>query len=214
MAYVYKITNDINEKVYIGLTFSTIQERWRTHLHDKNATCAKNRPLYRAMNKYGVEHFHIEEIEKCDASIVNERETYWINFYDSYHTGYNATFGGEGRVEYNDEELYQLYLSGMTLRDIAKEKKCDVGTVSRYIRSKGIDTNKEHEQRHRELYGKKCRGIKDENILEFNTMMDAARYVSEQKLSVDTISGIQTHIGQVCNGKRKTAYGYRWEFIK
>ena len=58
------------------------------------------------MNKYGIEHFHIEEIEECDDNIVNEREVYWIKFYNSYHNGYNATYGGEGRREYDGEEFY------------------------------------------------------------------------------------------------------------
>jgi len=44
-------------------------------------------------------------------------------------------------------------------------------------------------------------------------MMEAARFIKDNSLSVDTISGIQTHIGQVCNGKRKTAYGYKWQYI-
>lgn len=165
------------------------------------------------MNKYGAQHFQIEEIEQCDDSVVNKREAYWIKYYNSYHNGYNATLGGEGRIEYNGDEFYQLYMSGMRVKEIAKEKHCDHGTVSRYLQAKGVDTNKDLEQRNRTLFGKKCRGIKDNIIIEFDTMMDAARYIVDQKLSVDTIAGIQTHIGQVCNGKRKTAYGYKWEFI-
>ena len=106
-----------------------------------------------------------------------------------------------------------MYLSGMSLANIAIQKNCDAGTVGRYIRAKGVDTIKNLEKRSRELYGKKCRGIKDDIIVEFETMMDAARYIMEQKLSVDTVAGIQTHIGHVCSGKRKTAYGYRWEWI-
>jgi len=104
-------------------------------------------------------------------------------------------------------------MSGMRLKEIAKEKHCDHETVSRHLQAKGVNTNKDLEQRNRALFGKKCRGIKDNIIVEFDTMMDAARYIADQKLSVDTITGIQTHIGQVCNGKRKTAYGYKWEFI-
>ena len=165
------------------------------------------------MNKYGIEHFHIEQLEECDDSIVNEREVYWIKFYNSYHNGYNATYGGEGRPEYDGNELYKLYSSGMRLKEIAELKHCDIGTVSRHLQARGIDTNKDLEKRNRELYGKKCRGIKDNTIIEFDTMMDAARYVVNNKLSVDNLGGIQSHIGQVCNGKRKTAYGFRWQFI-
>jgi len=63
------------------------------------------------------------------------------------------------------------------------------------------------------LYGKKCCGIKDGRSIEFLTMMDAARFIKDNNLSCDTIAGIQTHIGHVCNGKRKTAYGYKWQYI-
>ncbi len=165
------------------------------------------------MNKYGVEHFHIQEIEECSNSIVNEREIYWIKQYDSYYNGYNATIGGEGRAEYDGEEIYQMYLAGMTVTEIAKTKNCDFGTARKYIRAKGIDIFKNNEKRARDLYGKKCQGVKNDVIIEFNTMMDAARFIKEQNLSIDSISGIQTHIGQVCNGKRRTAYGFKWKFI-
>lgn len=165
------------------------------------------------MNKYGIEHFHIEEIEECDDNIVNEREVYWIKFYNSYHNGYNATYGGEGRREYDGEEFYQLYQQGLTCVEIAQIKNCDPGIVGKYLRSKGINTFTLQAQRAKQLYGKKCRGIKNENIIEFSSMMDAARYIVEHKLSTDKVEGVQTHISQVCNGKRKTAYGYKWELI-
>ena len=139
MAYVYKITNDINNKVYVGLTFSAIENRWKTHLHDKNAWSCRNRPLYRAMNKYGVEHFHIEEIEECDNSIVNEREQYWIEYYNSYHNGYNATLGGEGTVKYNHEEICKLFQEGYTIQDICNIFGCDKNIPHNALIAKGID---------------------------------------------------------------------------
>ena len=61
------------------------------------------------MNKYGIEHFVIETIEECPDSIVNEREQYWIKFYNSYYDGYNATLGGEGTVKYDRDYIYELY---------------------------------------------------------------------------------------------------------
>ena len=65
MAYIYKISNDINNKVYIGKTNQTIKERWHQHCSDsKDRVLYEKRPLYSAMNKYGIEHFKIEEIER------------------------------------------------------------------------------------------------------------------------------------------------------
>ena len=65
MGFIYKITNDVNGKVYIGKTLNTVVSRWKEHCHDKDRRNMENRPLYRAMNKYGLEHFSIETIEEC-----------------------------------------------------------------------------------------------------------------------------------------------------
>ena len=60
MSYIYKITNDINNKVYVGKTNLTIEKRFREHCTDSKKFTIEKRPLYNAMNKYGIEHFHIE----------------------------------------------------------------------------------------------------------------------------------------------------------
>lgn len=61
MGYIYKITNNINQKIYIGKTSQSIDKRFRSHIN--NARNHINRYLYDAMNKYGYENFTIEEIE-------------------------------------------------------------------------------------------------------------------------------------------------------
>lgn len=76
MAYIYKITNKINGKVYIGKTLNSIQKRWREHLIDSKKRRCEKRPLYSAINKYGEENFEIEQIEECSHDILNERECY------------------------------------------------------------------------------------------------------------------------------------------
>ena len=166
------------------------------------------------MNKYGIEHFTIENIEECSDSIVNEREQYWIKFYNSYYDGYNATLGGEGSVKYDRDYIYELYKQGKTLKEICELLNCDKEIPHNVLVAKGINPLKENNQKNKELYGKKCQAIlKDGSIISFQTLSDGARFVINSGLSVDTIAGVQTHIGQVCNGKRKTAYGIRWEFI-
>ena len=94
---IYKITNLINNKIYIGKTINTLNHRWWQHLnHAKNK---KNSYLYKSMNKYGYTNFKIEEIEKCNSEKeLNKRERYWIKFYNSINKnlGYNSTFGGDG----------------------------------------------------------------------------------------------------------------------
>ena len=96
MGYIYKITNKINGKVYIGQTKKTIEERFQEHL--KKAKIHTNRYLYDAMNKYGYENFIISQIEKCPDNNLDEREIFWIAFYQSNNKlyGYNMTAGGGG----------------------------------------------------------------------------------------------------------------------
>ena len=93
MGYIYRIYNDINEKSYIGLTTNTVETRWKKHL--TNSAFVKYH-LYDAMRLYGIEHFFIEMIENVEDKYLAEREQYWIQYYDSFHNGYNETQGGEG----------------------------------------------------------------------------------------------------------------------
>lgn len=93
MGFIYKVTNDINEKIYVGQTAFSIEERWSEHLKDRLQQKSKNRPLYNAMNKYGIEHFKIEQIEECPLEQLSEREIHWIEYYNSYENGYNENRG-------------------------------------------------------------------------------------------------------------------------
>lgn len=117
MGKIYKITNDVNEKIYIGKTVTSLEERWAKHL---SAAKNGNTHLYRAMRKYGVEHFNISIIEdNISDEYLNEREIYWISYYDSMHTGYNSTIGGDGRKWIEREEVAFLYQEGLSITEIA-----------------------------------------------------------------------------------------------
>ena len=90
---IYKITNLINNKVYIGQSID-IEQRWYNHLHRHQRS--KDLPLYRAFKKYGITNFAFNIIEECNVQNLDEREKYWIQYYDSYNNGYNMTTGGQG----------------------------------------------------------------------------------------------------------------------
>lgn len=128
MAYIYKIVNDINDKVYIGKTENSIEKRFKEHCKDAFRNRNEKRPLYSAMRKYGIEKFHIELIEKTN--IPEEREIFWINFYNSYLNGYNATKGGDGKILYNHDLILERLKTSPFPCEVAKEFGCCVDIVS------------------------------------------------------------------------------------
>lgn len=92
---IYLISNDINNKLYIGQTMQTLNKRFNGHCCYSKSDRSSNMYIKRAIHKYGKGKFHIKLIEECPINLLNEREKYWINHYDSYNTGYNLTLGGQ-----------------------------------------------------------------------------------------------------------------------
>lgn len=136
MGYIYLIENDINNKKYVGLTTQTIDKRWKQHL---NASKYKNYKLYYAMRKYGIEHFHIKEIDKTeDFEELKELEKYWIKYYDTYDNGYNQTFGGEGAIKIDREKIKELYSEGKTLTEVSKETFHSRNSISIALRGMNV----------------------------------------------------------------------------
>ena len=87
---IYKWTNKINGKSYIGQTIDE-EGRKKDHIRGKYKCY-----FHDAIKKYGIENFDYEVIERIEESLLSEREIYWINYYDTFNNGYNLTLGGEG----------------------------------------------------------------------------------------------------------------------
>lgn len=98
MQGIYKITNKINNKVYIGKS-TNIEDRWKNgHISKLNKNKHDNDHLQFSWNKYGQHNFEFSIIEECTEELLNKREIYWIDYYKSYNPeyGYNMTYGGDG----------------------------------------------------------------------------------------------------------------------
>lgn len=95
MMFIYKISNIVNGKIYVGKSVDPVK-RWQRHLYLAKKGMRKH--LYEAIRKYGEANFQMSVLECCNDADANSRERYWIDHYQSYDRaqGYNKTKGGEG----------------------------------------------------------------------------------------------------------------------
>ena len=206
MPYIYKITNVLNGKMYIGKTSSTIEARWKEHREDATCKSKKHRPLYSAIQKYGADNFIIEQLEEIpNDEIACEREIFWIEYYGSFKNGYNATKGGDGRQYADYDLILALFNEGKTGKEICQITGYADKTVTTALKQKGIS---DAERKARGNTQSKAVLMLDKNTLEilksFSSLNEAGRFLDKP--------GGRKHIGEVCQGKRQTAYGYKWKF--
>jgi group I intron endonuclease len=86
---IYLITNKISGHKYIGQTTQPLNKQWQQHIHESNRMSPKL--IHRAFRKYGVDKFNIKVIDECDARLLDEKQQYWIEQYNTYASdqGYN-----------------------------------------------------------------------------------------------------------------------------
>lgn len=101
--YIYKIVNDVNDKIYVGETARTLDVRFNEHCFDKRSTSK----IHKAIKEIGWQHFKIIEIEKVSLDKLYEREAYWVQKYNSFYEGYNGTIDGQGVKSFEDTRHYQ-----------------------------------------------------------------------------------------------------------
>ena len=131
--FIYKITNTINGKFYIGQTIQNVKERFYQHCATKCSKAVSNMAIHRAIKKYGKSNFTVEVIEEIDSANLNDRERYWIKYYNSYNNGYNSTKGGQdGCKPFKDldvESIIKEYNTGKSLRTLGTIFKVDKQTI-------------------------------------------------------------------------------------
>lgn len=104
---IYKITKKSNGKSYIGQS-NDIFRRFQEHKRNKII------PIDKAIHKYGIDSFTFEILEECSIEELDEREKYWIHYYNTYlGFGYNCNEGGgnfqgsnNGRAKLSEEDIF------------------------------------------------------------------------------------------------------------
>lgn len=135
--FIYKITNKVNGKSYIGQTRYSVEFRWRQHIHKKD-----NVYFHNALKKYGIENFTIETLEECDYKDLDSREIFYIAKYDTFNSGYNLTIGGSGNrvllLDNKYDEIKELYLSGFSSNKIATLYNVDKASIIKILKQLNV----------------------------------------------------------------------------
>lgn len=135
---IYKITNKINGKIYVGQTMKSLEERFQKHCWGTTEKDSYhfNMAIKKAIKKYGKQNFTIELIEEVKQDELDEREVYWISYYDSYNQGYNCTLGGQNgatrptSLNWREEnEVIEAKFLGFSSREIGEVYNIDRSTV-------------------------------------------------------------------------------------
>lgn len=213
---IYKIENILNGKIYIGQSIE-IERRWQKHLNANDDFL-----IHKAIKKYGKENFKFSIIEECDASLLNEKECYWINFYNSIiPNGYNMIQGGSNGMGLSRGiKVIQYSLNGDY---IAEYDSANQASLITGIDHWSICACCRKEYKHAGNYQWRYIDDKEEVIplsirtnfivlqIDKNNNEIIAEFPSIKEASLKTGIASST-ICNVCKGKGKTAGGFKWQY--
>ena len=168
-----------------------IYKRWRQHLYRDN----KSNKDFHYLLWEEPQNFSFSILEECDVSIIDEREKYWIAFYDTKNNGFNLTTGGECGTHYNYDEIVNIYRQNNCNAVLtSKIIGCNRETVIKAISMKNVRRTLKR--------AVKCLDKKGNLIRIFNSIAEASSI-----MEIDSSS-----ISAACRKKRKSAGGFIWVY--
>lgn len=206
MGFVYKITNSINGKMYIGQTSRDIFVRWKEHIRDSSdkPSSVYFSLLHRAIRKYGADAFEVECVEECDDSVLDQREQYWIKKLKTRENGYNITRGGQGKLKSDNAEILALWNDGLAVKEISAKTGISKQIVAKRLRYQGVKIQEILSRGNRGNGSRKVVRVSfdGKEVIIYNSLTEAAE-----------ANGMTTgQICMVCTGERTSAGGYRWQY--
>lgn len=138
--------------------------------------------------------------------VGDEREIFWIEKLNCCKEGYNFSLGGNGRRTIDREIVNKLYKSGKNIKQISNIINADEGAISTILTESGI-SYKEKALRAKESL------VQSVAQLDKNTEEIIQIFPSIQEAYTSLGKEHSGHIASVCNGERKTAYGYKWKYM-
>ena len=227
--YIYLITNLVNGKKYVGQTTKTIEWRWNSHIRDAYSNGTGWVSLIdRAIRKYGVENFTVQELEQVvqqTREYLDQREIYWIRHlktcvrvYGS-EAGYNVSHGGHSSHSFlminEEKEVIRLYNDNFSINAIARHFHVSAGTITsiidKYHLPRRGGSNFKHFIQQRCGIDFSCFRISTHEQYSFASSTDAARWVIQQRYSrAHSVNGIATRI-RYAAAQQAEVYGFIWD---
>lgn len=207
--FIYKATSITTGKVYIGQSCQTLEKRMSQHLYKATSDYDPNNHFHNAIRKYGFQDFVFQIIEDDITSneILNEREKYWINYYNSYYDGYNSTLGGESGLRRDDLVIAALFHDGYTTKEICEITGHDRSTIYNSYKVNGLQ--EENNKRKNEKTKLRC----SERVEQYG--LDG-KYIKtyESATAAGQELGNQSAISAVCRQENSalSAYGYLFKY--
>lgn len=218
---IYKITNIINGKCYIGQSVN-LKSRIKSHKSMLKHNNEDNPLLRKATKKYGYEKFEIEIIKYCKEEELDLYEQYYIDYYKSHkrENGYNIELGGsthkhlskeqiekmkrnkKGKLIGKDNPFYGKHHTKETKERLSKIKKGNKNCVGRILsdetKQKIGEANKLQNAKAVECYNRN-----GDYIMEYRSISEACKTLNYKSSAA---------ISQCCIGKRYTACNFQWKF--
>ena len=214
--YIYKITNKLNGKIYVG-----------KHSSEKidNTYMGSGVIIKKAIKKYGKENFKKSILEVCeDENLLNIQEKYWIKKTGAFENdyGYNLTKGGEGllgfipsaeSIKKASESRKQHYIDHPeTSKNISEKAKIRVlGKGNPFY---GKKLSKEHIEKMRVARVKAISGSKNKSAVKVRCVEKNITFNTAKEAAIFCNLVCSTTILKAAKNQRKTAGGYTWEIIK
>lgn len=195
---IYRIYNKETQENYIGQTTKTAEYRFQEHIREaKQAFRGEKRDFpyfHRMLLYYGINNFAIEILEEVPEDKADEREIYWINYYDSYYNGYNSTKGGQNR----------------SMAELMKETNLKWNKTDNTSNKTGMN-----------IQDVIAAGLYDP-IGNTNAGKPVGQYTLNDELvqifPAASVASRETGVGaagirSVCNGKQEKSGGYKWKWL-
>jgi len=232
---IYKVTNQENNKVYIGQTIQTLQERKNKHYYKARQKDDYNTHFINALRKYPEESFTWEIIDTANSQDeLDNKEKEWINYYNSVEEGYNTKDGGQ-TIIVTDKFLEQCGSYPFYAFDLKGNKIGEFLNQREFSRDYGVGKGDIYRMLHNQAHY--CNGVicidkatfTEERLQECVKMakMKATPFIARNIKTgevfgpftskaecVRTLNLKSNHISEVLENKRKTQEGYTFQYCK